>query len=310
MWGDDKSLIRVPRLRCDRCGRDALIFQRYSGLHLCGDHFQANLEARARRTIRAHGWIRSGDRIAVAFSGGRSSSSLLHFLSAHFGLRRDLSLVAITVDEDNGSCRDTARIARIAEGMGIEWAGTSFAEEFGGTPDGILASGGGGLPCDRCTWLRDQALTSLAKRVGATRLALGTNLDDEARSVFLHVLRGEASRLIRRAQPGEGMISWIRPLLRIPEEDLSLYARLNVPDSLGDGCPHTRNLAEREAGRILDEYTSRHPSTPFSLVNLGEALSAGEGTGSGKRDRDWRSGEPSVPARPARDRDDPVTGRG
>ena len=225
-------------------------------------------------------------------------------------MRRDLSLVAITVDEHGGNCRDMARIAGIAGGMGIEWAGTSFAEEFGGTPDGILASGGGALPCDRCTRLRDLALTSLAGKVGATRLALGTNLDDEARSVFLHVLRGDASRLIRRAKAGEGMIPWIRPLLRIPEEELSLYARLNVPGSLGDGCPHTRDQAEREAGRILDEYAARHPSTPFSLVNLGEALSEGEGTCSGRRERDWRSGEPSLPARPALDGDDAVTGRG
>ena len=47
-------------MRCDRCSRDAIIYQRYSGLHLCEAHFQDTLVARAKRTIRAHGWIRRG----------------------------------------------------------------------------------------------------------------------------------------------------------------------------------------------------------------------------------------------------------
>ncbi|MDD1668246.1 MAG: tRNA(Ile)-lysidine synthase, partial [Methanomicrobiales archaeon] len=89
-------------MRCDRCGKDAIVHQRYSGLRLCGDHLQLDLAARVRRTIRAHGWIRSGDRIAIALSGGTGSSSLLHFLSAQFGNRPDLSLLAISVDEGTG----------------------------------------------------------------------------------------------------------------------------------------------------------------------------------------------------------------
>ena len=116
---------------CSRCGREAIIFQRYSGLRLCRDHFREGLEARALRTIRIHRWIRPGDRIAVGLSGGPASSSLLRFLSVHFGMRRDFSLVAITVDEGTGSCRDMPRIRGIAEGMGVPWAGTSLSQVFG-----------------------------------------------------------------------------------------------------------------------------------------------------------------------------------
>jgi len=268
MWGDDKSLIRVPRLRCDRCGRDAIVFQRYSGLHLCGDHLQRDLVARAKRTIRARGWIRTGDRIAVALSGGRSSGSLLHFLSAHFGMRPDLSLVAITVDEGTGLSRDMSRIKRFAEGLGIEWAGTTYAEEFGGTPDG----GSGHIPVSCQDILRDYALTSLARRMGATGLALGTNLDDESRSVLLSVLRGEPERLLGGPRPGGGGIPRIRPFLRIPEQEVALYGRLNLPGNGDSSCLHTRDPLESEVRRILDDYLDLHPAAPFSLVNLGEAL--------------------------------------
>jgi tRNA(Ile)-lysidine synthase TilS/MesJ len=255
-------------LRCDRCSREAIVHQRYSGLHLCGDHLQRDLVARVKRTIRARGWIRTGDRIAVALSGGRSSGSLLHFLSAHFGMRRDLSLVAITVDEGAGPSCDRGRIGKLAEGMGIEWAGTSFAEEFGGTPEAWNEH----LPTPCRDILRDYALTSLAREVGATTLALGTDLDDEARNVLLSVLRGEAARLMRSPRPGDGRIPLIRPFLRIPAHEVGLYALLNIPPDEQALCLHARDLQESEVQRILDEYTNRHPAAMFSLVNLGEAL--------------------------------------
>ncbi|MDD1665652.1 MAG: tRNA(Ile)-lysidine synthase [Methanomicrobiales archaeon] len=258
----------MPRLRCDRCGRDAIVHQRYSGLHLCGNHLQRDLVARAKRTIRAHGWIRSGDRIAVALSGGTSSSSLLHFLSAQFGMRRDLSLVAISVDEGTGPSRYMNLIERLAEGMGIGWVGTSFAEEFGGAPD----AGNGPLPVLCRNVLRGHALTSLARRIGATKIALGTNLDDEARSVLLSVLRGEQERIPGCSPPGEDWIPRIRPFLRIPAEEVALYARLNLPGQEPQPSPHPRDPLESEVRRILDEYTNRHPAAPFSLVNLVEAL--------------------------------------
>jgi hypothetical protein len=288
-------------MECDRCGRDAVLFQPSSGLRLCGEHLRVSLEARAKRTIRDHGWIEPKDRIAVALSGGPASSSLLHFLREHFGVRRDLSLIALTIEEGG---RDIARIGAMAEGMGVEWVAGSLAEEAGDSPAG-------------CKWLRDRALCSLARRVGATKLALGTTLGDEARSVFLHVLRGEAPRLAVRPVAGEGIlfqrgpcppgrsrlpagpgIPTIRPFLRIPEEELSLYARLTVPGHLPPREPRALDQVEKEAGLMLAEYTSRHPSAPFGIVNLGEAL-AGH-AGPGRAGPCGRCGEEIPSACPAR----------
>ena len=254
-------------MRCDRCGKDAIVHQRYSGLRLCRDHLQLDLAARVRRTIRAHGWIRSGDRIAIALSGGTGSSSLLHFLSAQFGNRPDLSLLAISVDEGTGPSHDLKGIERLAEGIGIEWAGTSFAKEFGDISSGFSHPPG---PCREI--LRNHALTSLAGRWGATKIALGTTLDDEARSVLLSVLRGDEDRLAGRLSLSGTGIPRIRPFLRIPAEEVALYARLNLP-GLEPQCPsNPRDPLEDCVQQILNEYTARHPAAPFSLGNLGEAL--------------------------------------
>jgi tRNA(Ile)-lysidine synthase TilS/MesJ len=296
-------------MRCDRCGRDAIVLQRYSGLRLCGDHLRAALEARARGTLRARGWIRPGDRIAVALSGGRSSCSLLRFLSAQFGMRRDLSLVAVTVDE-GCPARDMGRIRDMAGRMGVGWAGTSFAEEFGDAPGGIPASGDACLSPSSSARLLDRALGSLAARVGATKLALGTNLDDAARAVFLKVLRGEGSGLVTAARPPEGGISRITPFLRISDEELALYARLNLLDPVPAQSPRDLDPMEREAMRLLEEYAHRHPSALFSLVNLGEALMEARTPPPGRQDHDPGTGEPAVPGRAAPARGGRVTGHG
>lgn len=266
MWVDDKSLIGVP-MKCDRCGREAVHVQRYSGLCLCGEHLAASLEARARGLIRARGWVRPGDRIAVGLSGGKGSCSLLRFLSATFGLRRDLSLVAVTVDEGPGSGMDMARIRGIAEGMGMEWAGTGFGEP-GGDPENPVRENPPSLQRRH----RDHVLVSLAVEVGATKLALGTTLDDVAGSVFLSVIRGESALLAGGTGKALEGVPLVRPFSRIPEEELGLYARLKGIDvarriSMGD-----RGRLDREAAGMLAGYATRHPSTLFALANLGDAL--------------------------------------
>src|SRR5512136_1233858 len=259
-------------MRCDRCDRDAILLQRYSGLRLCGEHLISGLESRAKGTIRAHGWIRPGDRIAVALSGGPASVSLLHFLVTHFGMRRDLSFIAITVDE--GGWTDLGRTRAIAEGMGIEWAAASPHREIRGdrVPGQTEAPFGG-------TGLRDDALASLARDGGATKLALGTSLDSMARSVFLKVLDGDGAGLTRGSGEGEGGIPRIEPFIRIPAGELALYAMLNSLDHVSGRGMDARDSLEAEAGRLLDDFAARHPSAPFSLANLGEVISRGTGGG-------------------------------
>ena len=39
-------------MKCSKCRREAIIYQRYSGLHLCEQHFNRDFEAKAKRAIR------------------------------------------------------------------------------------------------------------------------------------------------------------------------------------------------------------------------------------------------------------------
>ncbi|NLA37998.1 MAG: TIGR00269 family protein [Methanomicrobiales archaeon] len=259
-------------MQCSKCRRDAIIYQRYSGLHLCEQHFIRDFEAKAKRAIREHRWIESGDRVAVALSGGKDSSALLFFLHRLLSKRRDVRLMAITVDEGIGGYRDPARAQAIADHLDVPWVTASFQEEYGVTLDEIVGRKGAGLSCSYCGVLRRALMNRVARDEGVTKFAYGFNLDDEAQSVLMNVFRGDAYRLTRPSREGEGLVPRIKPFMYIPEREVALYAFLHVEGFDLSGCPYAAGALRGDVREILDDYTYRHPATKYSLVNLGETL--------------------------------------
>lgn len=267
---------------CSKCHRQAILYQRYSGLHLCKAHFVTDFEAKAKRAIRKHRWVVPNDRIAVALSGGKDSSALLYFLKKLLRERKDVSLSAITIDEGIRGYRDSRVAAKIAESIGTELIVVSFEEMFGVTMDEVVSTRGDRQSCSYCGVLRRQCLNRIAKDHGITKLALGFNLDDEAQSVLMNVLRGDADRLFRASDPVEGLVARIRPFVYIPEREVALYAFLNVEGFEIGRCPYSLNALRADVRSLLNDYDWRHPSTKYALVNLGERLpSCKETQGSG-----------------------------
>ena len=261
-------------MQCSKCRRPAIIYQRYSGLHLCRNHFMADFEAKAKRAIRTHRWLDSGDSIAVALSGGKDSAALLYFLHKLVSGRRDLRFFAITIDEGIREYRDPAVAREIAEKMGVEHHTFSFREEFGITMDEIVRLKGDLLSCSYCGVLRRRLLNRAARNLGANRLALGLNLDDEAQSVLMNTLRGDTERLMRGDIYREGLVQRIKPFLYIPEREVALYAHLHIEGFVTTGCPYAHNAFRADVRNLLNDFSWRHPSTRHSLVRLGEELAS------------------------------------
>jgi len=264
-------------MKCSRCGRDAVLFQNYSGMHLCESHFVADFEARAKKAIRQHGWISQGDRIAVAMSGGKDSSALLHFLTTTFGERRDITISAVSIDEGIEGYRDMGAVKMIAERYDVSFHQASFKEAYGFTLDDIVEKQGDRISCSRCGVLRRHLLNKTARELGATKIALGFNLDDEAQSTLMNTLRGDAETLTHRQVPREGFVPRIRPFVHLPEREVALYAFLNVEGFIEAGCPYSKNALRADVREILNIYNYRHPATKYALVNLGEELKTNAG---------------------------------
>jgi uncharacterized protein (TIGR00269 family) len=262
---------------CDLCGQDAVFLDRVRGCHLCGDHFLRDVEGRVRHTLWEYRLIRPGDRIAVALSGGKDSTVLLHLLRKFLPPAGDVSLTAITVDEGIAGYRDaTLRVARETTArLGVEHRIVSFEDLAGSTLDAMVAAGGS-HPCTLCGIQRRKALREAAPALGATALATGHNLNDEAQTVVMNCLRGDLYGFTRAPvrKPAGGGIRRIKPLFRIPEKEVALYGMLagifhDLPE-----CPYAGTALRSEARRMVDRLEYLRPGTLGRIVRGQEELAA------------------------------------
>jgi hypothetical protein len=264
-------------MRCDTCGREAVLYQKYSGLHLCPKHFTADLEAKAKRTIRTHRWLRPHDHIGVLLSGGAAGSALLFFLQTLTARRRDVRVSAIIIDEGIRGYREAVKAQRTAELLGADYYAGSFQEHYGVTMDEIVRTSGAADACLTCRVLREALIAGIAHRHGITKIACGTSLDDGAREMLLGVLTGTIERaLLPYYIPGPGGIPVIRPFMYVPRDEIGRYAAAMYPDEPAagsTGCPYgTGSSLFQDVSAMLDTYNDRHPATLFALVNLREHL--------------------------------------
>jgi uncharacterized protein (TIGR00269 family) len=259
-------------MKCYKCRREAILFQEYSGQHLCQQHLEADVEIKAKYEIRRNRWMISGDHIAVALSGGKNSSALLYFLKKLTLNRRDILLSAITLDEGIAGYRDPACAMRIARTLDIECIPVSFLEVFGITADEFARQKGAGPACTYCRVIKNSLLNRIAGEHGVTKLALGHTLDDGAVSVLKNILQGSTERLVGFERTGRGKIPRILPFISVPQKEVALYADLHFPECNQSCCPYKNDPLKRDVGKMLNDYTTRHPATKYALNNLRKNL--------------------------------------
>ncbi len=256
-------------MACILCGEPAVIHQRPVDRYLCGPHLVADLEQRVAGTIASQQQVVAGDCVAVALSGGKDSTALLLLLHGLFGSRKDLRLVAVTIDEGITGYREaTVRSAvDLVQRLGVEHHTVSFGELFGDSLDTIL-KGHEPQACSICGILRKKALVVGAQRAGATKLATGHNLDDEAQSVLMNVLRGDLMRLVRNsgADSGGRFIPRIKPLMYVQEKEIATYLMVQgIWEELPE-CPYAVHALRREVRSLLAGIEYRHPGTMLRLL--------------------------------------------
>jgi len=218
------------KTRCMKCNHEAIIYQPYSGMHLCKKHFTEDVERKVKLTIRKNYNIGKNEKIAVALSGGKDSCVALYILNKIFGKRRDLELVAITVDEGISVYRERSigYARKLTCDIGVKHLIHSFADEYDTSLDELAAKERAHGACSYCGVLRKSLVNRIALDIGAKRLVTGHNLDDEAQTIMMNHLGGDVERMIRLSPPREldGLVLRAKPLRKIPENEVELYAKV------------------------------------------------------------------------------------
>ncbi|MDQ1261828.1 MAG: tRNA 2-thiocytidine biosynthesis protein TtcA [Euryarchaeota archaeon] len=248
--------VKQKMTKCDKCQCSAIIYQRYSGMHLCREHFEDDVHRKIREGLRKTGLFGPGSRIAVGLDGGRKSATLAFVLKNLFIHRRDIDLLAIIIDEGKKTSPTADQAAHVAEQLGMAYIVKSqpLLQDLE-TPHTVQSA------------RKRELLLAAAKENQARILATGETLDDEARDIFISYLQGDVDAVVREGSLREEQsVAWIKPLRRIPEKEVRLYAigRHLGFDDAGE-MPNTAAL-RRVAKRLLCDFDCRHPGTNYSLL--------------------------------------------
>jgi uncharacterized protein (TIGR00269 family) len=249
--------------KCDKCGSMAIAFQKYSGAHLCRDHFDHDLHRKVRESLREAHALGHCASVAVALDGSKGSAALLHSMKALFAHRMDLEFRAFFIDEGIEGYRDQSEARDLAAMQKVPFQVLSFKDAFGLTVDQVATQNVSSSTCAVCRAMKASLLHRAAREMGADLLATGECLDHEARAVMLNYLRGDMDGL-QILRPG--LKDRASPLRRVPEDEVALYCDIHGLPSRSGPCPYAREEIDLEVGRALDEFEAAHPGTKYSLL--------------------------------------------
>lgn len=268
--------------KCSKCDFPAVYLRRYTSEALCKSCLIKTTLSRVRRTINRKKMLHRGDRVAVAISGGKDSAVLLDILHRIEDSFPDSELIPVTIDEGIKGYRDEAleSAKTLARSLGLKLEVQSFEDMFGLSLDKIvqLRSDITVGACSYCGVLRRRALNTAAFGVGADVIATGHNLDDEAQTIMMNMMRGDSQRIVRTNRPRnksiEGLVPRIKPILELSERDVVAYSHhLELPYH-DVPCPYYREAMRNDLRDFLNEMEYKRPGTLLAILRSGEAITA------------------------------------
>ena len=263
--------------------REAFFLRPYSGERLCEKCFVESVEAKVRGTIAKYGMFSFDDRIAVAVSGGKDSISLLHILAKTERAHPKASLVAVTVDEGINGYRDEALAiaATNCKTLGIEHHVVSFKELYGFTLDEIIAHVGKKgerelTSCAYCGVLRRRALNVAARNVCADKVATAHTLDDEVKTSWMNIFRGDIMRLAKEKPVTDEvhprLVRKVKPFCEVPEKESTLYAYVKKIRFQDMPCPYASEALRNDIRAVLNRMEEKRAGTKFTVFKSIERI--------------------------------------
>lgn len=294
-------------MNCERCGdRTSMIRHSMTHERLCKECFFFKVEEDVQKTIEKHALIHPGESIALGVSGGKDSSVMLHILyilqlrhqSAYHGVR----FVMIAVDEGIQGYRNEslACLHRLHRQYPYELVIIGFEKRYGRTLDQIVNTlnedshanvslslkttatdlednDDTGRPqptaktataCSFCGILRRNSLSHGSFQAQCTKVATGHNADDNAETVLLNLIRGDAAKLIRCSEPLSNLdqgVARIKPLCHISQRDIVMYAYMKRLDFFSVECPYATTALRGKPRTFLTNLCTKPAYSDVTL---------------------------------------------
>ena len=213
------------------------------------------------------GMLEDGDKVMVCLSGGKDSYTLLDLMLSfqqHAPIR--FELVAVNLDQKQPGFPEEVLPAYLSD-LGVAFdiiEQDTYSVVKALTPEGKTT-------CPVCSRLRRGILYSHAKKIGATKVALGHHLDDVVETLMLNMFYGAKLKAMpAKLRSDDGQNILIRPLYYCRESLIQRWSDYRqypiIPCNL---CGSQDNLQRQVIKEMLTGWDRSHPGR---VENIGRSI--------------------------------------
>ncbi|MHA1897747.1 MAG: ATP-binding protein, partial [Promethearchaeota archaeon] len=198
-------------------------------------------------------------------------------------------IIAINIDEGI-SKNEEKQIKYIEEfldnfGIDVKLIKLSFKNDFGHSLDELVSIFKQKRinlnPCSICATIRRRLLNDTAKKMNATKLAIGHNLDDIAQTLLLNILRNDVRKIginpphasIQYENPANNqneyhLVPRIKPLIFLKDEEIMHYVTFKGFPVYNKPCFYSLNtpILRKKVQLFLNDLELRNAEIKFNLI--------------------------------------------
>ncbi|MBW2340133.1 MAG: tRNA lysidine(34) synthetase TilS [Deltaproteobacteria bacterium] len=214
-------------------------------------------------TILEHGMIDSGERIVAAVSGGPDSVCLLRIL---FELRDELKISLVVAHLDHGlrpreDEKETQFVSNLASRLNLDLAYEKASN---------VTKAPGTSVEEKARGVRYEFFEKVLAEHNAQKVALGHNMNDQAETVLMHLLRGSGPTGLSGIPPVRGN-RFVRPLIQVTRDEIHAYLKQqDIPFMVDSSNLEKRYLRNKMRLELIPALLGYQPRL---VQHLGELAS-------------------------------------
>jgi len=264
-------------MNCNTCENKAVIKLQHGSL--CKNHFINYFEDKVFKTINKFQLIQRNDKICVATSGGKDSLTVLYLTKKYIQKYNypSTELFALAIDEGIKDYREKTLddLKEFCREHQVQLHITSNKEEFNATLDEAypkINKDTNKKPCNICGVWRRYLLNKYARKLGATKIITGHNLDDEAQVIIMNMFKANTT-LAGRIGPKSGIeehdsfVQRVKPLYLCAEKEVKLYTLLKGWHIQFTECPYSHTGFRHDVQEMLNDMEQKYPGTKQGVIN-------------------------------------------